>query len=71
MKSNQVNVNQLISWYIERYPLAREPLLDLLHSFDTYNGIDLDLLEDGCQRICNPSDYEITVFDPIDWSTFV
>jgi hypothetical protein len=71
MKSTQVNVNELIQWYCERYPLAREKLVDLKNSFDTFNDINLDMLEDTCQRICNPSDYEITEYGPVYWSDFL
>jgi hypothetical protein len=71
MTSNQVNVNELIQWYCNLYPQYKIPLIDLKNSFETFDGIDLDMLETGCQRICNPSDYTIEENDPIDWSQFI
>jgi hypothetical protein len=74
-----IAVNEIIEtvcWYSKRYPQHKQELLDhVLYCSSLTNSEEIELqqkiLEDTCQRICNPSDYTIDESDPIDWSAFV
>jgi hypothetical protein len=65
-----MNIDELIAWYMARYPSKLFELLDLNAEVQKDSEpYDADRLEDLCQGIVNPEapDYE----DKIDWSAYL
>jgi hypothetical protein len=64
------NINDLIGWYLVRYPHKQLELLELNHEIihDTLE-YDPNRLEDIIQDIVNPEIEESP--DPIDWASFI
>jgi hypothetical protein len=67
-----MNIQSVIAWYLPKYPEKTIPLLELnMEVLHTSIDWDQDRIENACQRICNPCEFDDFIEDSISWSEYL